>query len=246
MRRIVPGSASNIGLDSDLGIQFQDIVSEEADGLRLQDYLAEVTKIQLLELTAEKSLWTRFKQQGDLDSRRQLIEQYQPLVVKALSRWRGNEAIMMDLVQEGTIGLIEAVEKYDPGRGVAFSLYAVHRIRGRMLNYLEKEARLTEISIDRAWGTEDELVFADTVADGSIPVAEIAERNYLIDQLRLALERLPQKERLTLNGIFIEEQEARDVASDLQISASHLYRLQKQGIRRVRGMMSRLMAELKK
>ena len=45
----------------------------------------------------------------------------------------------MDLIQEGTVGLIEAVERYDPDKNVAFSLYAVHRIRGRILNYLNKE-----------------------------------------------------------------------------------------------------------
>jgi RNA polymerase sporulation-specific sigma factor len=214
--------------------------------VRLQDYLAEVTKIKLLDPAEERTLWERYKQQQDLDSRRRLIEHYQPLVVKALARWRGNDAIMMDLVQEGTIGLIESVENYDHERGVAFSLYAIHRIRGRMLNYLEKEAKTAQLSIDSVWESEEGLIFADTVADGSVSVAETAERNFLVNQLRLAMGRLPNKERLALNGVFIEEQEPRHVASSLQISPSHLYRLQKQGIRRVRGMLSRLMAEMKK
>ena len=82
--------------------------------------------------------------------------------------------------------------------------------------------------------------------DDSLSVAETAERNFLLDQLRLAMGRLPNKERLALNGVYIEEQAAGQVASALQISPSHLYRLQKQGIRRVRGMLSRLMAEMKK
>ena len=202
--------------------------------MRLQDYLAEVTKIVLLEPTAEKDLWLQYKKQGDLDSRRQLIEQYQPLVVKALSPWRGNEAILMDLVQEGIIGLIEAVENFQPERGVAFSLYAIHRIRGRMLNYLEKENKTVQVTL------------ADTLTDGAPSVAETAERNFLVDQLHSAMGRLPNKERLALNGVFFEEQEPKQVASTLQISPSHLYRLQQQGIRRVRGMLSRLMAEMKK
>ena len=202
--------------------------------MRLQDYLAEVTKIVLLEPAAEKELWLQYKKQGDLDSRRQLIEQYQPLVVKALSPWRGNEAILMDLVQEGIIGLIEAVENFQPERGVAFSLYAIHRIRGRMLNYLEKENKMVQVTL------------ADTLTDRAPSVAETAERNFLVDQLHLAMGRLPNKERLALNGVFFEEQEPKQVASTLQISPSHLYRLQQKGIRRVRGMLSRLMAEMKK
>ena len=202
--------------------------------MRLQDYLAEVTKIVLLEPAAEKELWLQYKKQGDLDSRRQLIEQYQPLVVKALSPWRGNEAILMDLVQEGIIGLIEAVENFQPERGVAFSLYAIHRIRGRMLNYLEKENKVVQVTL------------AETLTDSAPSVAETAERNFLVDQLHSAMGRLPNKERLALNGVFFEEQEPKQVASTLQISPSHLYRLQQQGIRRVRGMLSRLMAEMKK
>ena len=214
--------------------------------MRLQDYLAEVTKIALLEPAEETALWAAYKRQGDMDARCRLIEQYQPLVVKVLMRCRGNEAVLMDLVQEGTIGLIDAVEKFEPERGVAFSLYAVHRIRGRMLNYLEQEARTSALSIETPWDTAEGILVADTLADAALPVAEIAEKNFLLDQMRNAMGRLPAKERLALNGVYIEEQEPRQVASALEITPSHLSRLQKQGIRRVRGMLSRLMGEMKK
>ena len=214
--------------------------------MRLQDYLAEVTKIVLLEPAEEKRLWFQYKTQGDLESRQILIERYQPLVVKALAPWRGNEAILMDLVQEGTIGLIESVENFDPDRGVAFSLYALHRIRGRILNFLAKEAKTGQILLRTPADSPEGLTVAESVPDDSLSVAETAERNFLLDQLRLAMGRLPNKERLALNGVYIEEQAAGQVASALQISPSHLYRLQKQGIRRVRGMLSRLMAEMKK
>jgi RNA polymerase sporulation-specific sigma factor len=214
--------------------------------LRLQEYLAEITNIKLLEPAEESSLWTGFKLQADMECRRRLIEQYQPLVVKALARWRANEEILMDLVQEGTIGLIEAVENFEPERGVAFSLYAVHRIRGRMLNYLEKETKTARVSLDTSWVSEDGNSLFDTMPDLAMPVAEIAEQNFLMDQMRSAMERLPHKERLALCGVYLEEQEPRQVASTLQITPSHLSRLQKQGIRRVRGMLSRLMGEIKK
>ena len=214
--------------------------------MRLQEYLAEITKIVLLEPAAEHALWVGFKQQGDMDCRRRLIENYQPLVIKALARWRANEALLMDLVQEGTVGLIEAVENFDPDRGVAFSLYAIHRIRGRMLNYLTKENKTCQCSLDTPCTETEGLTVADTLADVSLPVAEIAERNFLLEQMRAAMDRLPAKERLALNGVMLEEREPCQVASSLQISPSHLSRLQRQGIRRVRGMLSRLMGELKK
>ncbi len=214
--------------------------------MRLQEYLAEITKIVLLDPATERALWLGFKQQGDMECRRRLIEQYQPLVVKALSRWRANEALLMDLVQEGTIGLIESVENYDPDRGVAFSLYAIHRIRGRMLNYLAKENKTCQCSLDTPCVEAEGVSVADTLADGSLPVAEIAERNFLLEQMRTAMDRLPAKERLALTGVLLEEREPCQVASSLQITPSHLTRLQRQGIRRVRGMLSRLMGELKK
>ena len=214
--------------------------------MRYQDYLNEVGKIKLLAAAEENVLWQQFKQAVDMESRRRLIEHYQPLVVKSLSRWRGKDAGMMDLVQEGTIGLIESVENFDPDRGVAFSLYALHRIRGRILNFLAKEAKTGQILLRTPADSPEGLTVAESVPDDSLSVAETAERNFLLDQLRLAMGRLPNKERLALNGVYIEEQAAGQVASALQISPSHLYRLQKQGIRRVRGMLSRLMAEMKK
>ena len=214
--------------------------------MRLQDYLAEITNITLLEAVEERALWYGCKQLGDMDCRRRLIEHYQPLVVKALARWRTNEAILMDLIQEGTVGLIESVESFEPERGVAFSLYAIHRIRGRMLNYIGKETRTWQLSLDTPCTTAEGTTMADKLADLSLPVAEIAEKNFLLEQMREAMNRLPQKERLALNGVLLEEQEPHQVASALQITTSHLSRLQKQGIRRIRGMLSRLMGELKK
>ena len=86
----------------------------------------------------EGRLWQAYKQQGDESCRARLIESYQPLVFKIAMLWRADEAAMLDIIQEGTIGLIEAVERYDETRGVAFSLFAYHRIRGRMLNYMQQ------------------------------------------------------------------------------------------------------------
>ena len=206
----------------------------------------EVTKITLLDSATERELWTQYKNHEDLASRHCLIEHYQPLVVKALSYWRANEPILMDLVQEGLIGLIEAVENYEPERGVAFSLYAMHRIRGRMLNFFAKEAKASQVSLDTPVLSEEETPLLEMLADSSLPVTEVVERKFILDQMHAAMGRLPNKERLALSGVYIEEQEPRQVASTLQITPSHLSRLQKQGIRRVRGMLSRLMNEMKK
>lgn len=195
----------------------------------LNQFLSELKKIRLLDREEEQLLWQSYKEQGDGECRRQLIEHYQPLVFKALAGWQLEDSMAMDVVQEGTVGLIEAVETYDPSRGVAFSLFALHRIRGRMINYLVKEGKGNLVSMDEA---------PEFFTDGA-EVAYQVEQSFLVSQVRGAMERLPVKEQAVLNGMFLEEQEAKQLADSMDVSLSHIYRLQKQGIRRIRGMLAR-------
>lgn len=210
--------------------------------MNLHEYLQELNKIELLSPDLEQKLWQSYKKQGDDHARGQLIEHYQPLVFKIVSRFKASENLVMDLIQEGTVGLIEATENYEPERGIAFSLYAVHRIRGRMLNFIQKEGKQnwaymdSPLEADAAAGT-----FGDCLADLSPSVAQQAEQNFLVDELKAALHRLPHKEQLVVSGMYLEGQEPKVLAESLNVSTSHLYRLQKQGVRRIRGMMSKLM-----
>ena len=147
----------------------------------------------------------------------------------------------MDIIQEGTVGLIEAVESFDAQRGVAFSLFAVHRIRGRMLNFLKKEGRSDLACIDGGQGGEIEASPKELIEDTAVSVAEQAEHHELAGQLHNALARLPQKERFVLEKVYLKSAEVKDVAELLNVSTAHIYRLQKSGIRRIRGMLSKFM-----
>lgn len=210
--------------------------------MRLEQYLAELNRLELLTPAQEADLWCAYKEEGDLDSRQMLIERYQPLVFKAAMKWRIAAEIRMDVIQEGTVGLIEAVENYDHTRGVAFSLYAFHRIRGRILNYIEKEGKLAWASIDGPLGElEGEGTLGDRLRDDGAEVAVQVEQNFLVEQVKTAMGRLPAKEQLVLSGVFLDELEPRQLAETLNMSPTHVYRLQKQGIRRIRGMLSKLM-----
>ena len=145
----------------------------------------------------------------------------------------------MDAVQEGTIGLIEAVERYDPTRGVAFSLYAVHRVRGRILDFLRREGRVDLPCLEaetEAYETAKELL-----VDEHPSVAELAEHHALVGVLGAAMERLPARERLVLEGVTIGGARAQTMAESLGVTPAQIYRLQKNGIRRIRGMLSRFM-----
>ena len=105
----------------------------------LEEYKACLSRVILLSREEEQALWKEYKEEEEIDARQRLIENYQPLVFKEAVKYGLQEAVTMDLIQEGTVGLMEAVERYDPLNGVAFSLYAIHRIRGRMLNSLNAQ-----------------------------------------------------------------------------------------------------------
>lgn len=207
----------------------------------LKQYLTELNKIEMLSPAEEEKLWKNFKHQGDLDSRRQLIERYQPLVFKAAMRWKVDESTLMDIIQEGTVGLIEAVENYDHARGVAFSLYAFHRIRGRMINYMHKEGKADVACVDSPLDDDESMTLADCIVDTKAEVAGQAEHNVLMAKVKDAIGRLPVKEQMVLSGVYLEDREPKQLAETLDMSISHVYRLQKQGIRRIRGILSKFM-----
>lgn len=209
----------------------------------LEQYLEELKKIELLTPEEERALWIAYKDKGDGDSRRRLIEQYQPLVFKEVMRWHIQGDVIQDALQEGTLGLIEAVERYDYKRNVAFSIFAVHRIRGEVLDFLKREPKGAAVSMDEP--DEMGLTIGDQLADGSDDLADQAGRKILIEHVTSLLGRLPQKEQLVVEGVYLKDTQQKTLARDMDVSLPYVYRLQKRGIRRVRGMLSRFIHDSK-
>lgn len=86
-----------------------------------------------------EQLWQRFKETGDADVRNRLVLQYSPLVKYVAGRVRSGLPSVVDqndLVSDGVIGLMDAIDKFDPDRGLQFQTYAVSRIRGAMVDGL--------------------------------------------------------------------------------------------------------------
>jgi len=209
----------------------------------LQQYLTELQKINLLEREEELDLW-RACADGDQSAYRKIITAYQPLVFKIAMAFRLTETQTLELIQEGTVVLLEAAEKFDYTRGVAFSIFASHRIRGRMLDFLQAEYGSQMLSLDGV--NSAGLAWSECLVSNEATPFELAERHFLNDKITQAMERLPQKEQQVLTGIYLEDKSAGDLAASIDVSLGHIYRLQKQGVRRVRGMLSRLMNELNK
>lgn len=208
----------------------------------LTDYMAALAEVELLTPEEEQALWFAYKERGEEDARSTLIEKYQPLVFKEALRWDLQESLRLDLLQEGTVGLIEAVERYDHRLGVAFSLYARHRIRGRMLDYLKRDGSLIPVD-ENAWA-ESRNQF-HTLFQVLADVFEVTDRKMLYELVIEAVGRLPEKERVVVAGIYLEDIDPKEMAQHLAVSKAYVYKLQKTGIRRLRGMLSRLMHERK-
>jgi len=159
--------------------------------MKLEEYLQELEKVELLAPEEEQSLWQAFKERGERAARGGPRAARAPRALQSERRGRMSESIM-DIIQEGTVGLIEAAENFDWKRGVAFSLFAVHRIRGRMLNFLQKEGSrdVTCMDAPRADGRAPWELLPDT----ALSVAEQAELGLMTRELHRALARLPQEE----------------------------------------------------
>ena len=140
----------------------------------LKEYLAELQKTPLLSREEETELWQRYAG-GDQEAYNKLMTSYQPLVFKTAAGFRLPEQQTMELVQEGMLGLLEAAERYDYKRGIAFSVFAVHRIRGRMLDFLHVEDGAKSFSLDDTNAAG--IAWADVLAASGRTPFEEAELN---------------------------------------------------------------------
>ena len=112
----------------------------------IQSYLSDIGRVALLTPDQEKSLG-KSVMQGDMEARRQLIEANLRLVVSIAKKYTGRGLSFLDLVEEGNLGLIRAVEKFDYKRGFRFSTYATWWIRQSMTRALADQSRLIRVPV---------------------------------------------------------------------------------------------------
>ena len=116
----------------------------------MQAYMQEVRRYPLLTPDEEHALAVRLVEHGDSVAARRLVEANLRLVVKIAYEYRRAHKNLLDLVQEGNIGLMQAVRKYDPYRGVKLSSYAAFWIRAYILKFILNNWRLVKIGTTQA------------------------------------------------------------------------------------------------
>lgn len=115
----------------------------------LRVYLREISRVPLLGREEEDAL-ARAAVRGDMAARNRLVNGHLRFVVSVAKKYQGQGLPLVDLISEGNIGLINAVEKYDPDRGFHFISYAVWWIRQSVLKALCEKSRLIRLPVNRA------------------------------------------------------------------------------------------------
>jgi len=110
----------------------------------LPSYLSKLTQAPLLSAEEEVEL-TRLSQQGDATARQRIVEANMRLVISIARSYRSKAVPLEDLIQEGAIGLMHAVERFDPEKGFRFSTYATHWVRQSIGRALDNKAKAIRI-----------------------------------------------------------------------------------------------------
>jgi RNA polymerase primary sigma factor len=226
------GSASAAKKSSELDLT----VEPSLDSLRL--YLRSIGQVDLLTAAQEVELAKRIER-GDMIAKRQMVEANLRLVVSIAKGYLGRGLSFLDLIQEGSLGLIRAVEKFDYRRGYKFSTYATWWIRQAVTRAIADKARTIRIPVhmveklNRVTHVERQLVQSlgrepepyEIAAELRWPLDEV--RDILrVSQLPVSLEKPVGDEDESELGDFVADEE---VAQPFEEASEHL---QREGVRR--------------
>jgi RNA polymerase sigma-32 factor len=116
----------------------------------LDAYIQEVNKIPVLTLEEERDLARRYRENGELEAARRMVLAHLRFVVHVAKGYTGYGLALGDLVQEGNIGLMKAVKRFDPDHGVRLVSFAVHWIRAEMHEFILRNWRIVKVATTKA------------------------------------------------------------------------------------------------
>ena len=116
----------------------------------LDAYIGAVHQIPVLTVDEEQDLARRFRDEEDLNAARELVHSHLRFVVHVARGYNGYGLQLGDLIQEGNIGLMKAVKRFDPDMGVRLVSFAVHWIRAKMHEFILKNWRIVKVATTKA------------------------------------------------------------------------------------------------
>ena len=141
-----------------MAAQSSALITRTADGVavampslgNLDAYISAVNRLPLLTAEQEVQFGRRFRDANDLDAARSLVMSHLRLVVSVARQYLGYGLPHADLIQEGNIGLMKAVKRFDPERGVRLVSFALHWIKAEIHEYILKNWRLVKLATTKA------------------------------------------------------------------------------------------------
>ena len=169
----------------------------------------------------EALLWEQLRR-GDEDAREKLILAHRPIVFWMVKKLSVNFQLQQDLVQEGMLSLIKAVDKFDSARGNKFITYAYYKVRGQMVNFLQRVEARAPFPVE-----------PDSITGGSDFETDI-DKMELAFALDKSFETLEAREAEIVKSLLIEGTRASEVADRMGVGVSHIYRLQRGALRKLK------------
>lgn len=170
----------------------------------------------------EALLWALAKS-GDDDARERLILTYRSLVFWLAKKFHVPRASFPDMIQEGMLALIDAVDRFEPERGFRFATFAYYRIRGKMVNFLQRVEARAPIPVD-----EDEHVQVEETDQDRLDWAISLEEG---------LSHLRGREADVVQALLVKGEKARVYARDQGVDVSHVYKIQRRAMAKLRALL---------
>jgi RNA polymerase sigma-32 factor len=168
----------------------------------LELYIQAVNKIPMLTYETEKELARKLKDQNDLDSARALVMSHLRLVVSIARGYKGYGLQFSDLIQEGNVGLMKAVKRFDYEKGVRLVSFAMHWIRAEIHEFVLKNWRIVRIATTKA---QRKLFFNLRSLRSGLDSLDDKEINHIARQLDVKTEEVREMEiRLSGQDINLE------------------------------------------
>ncbi|MFA7521749.1 MAG: RNA polymerase sigma factor RpoH [Halothiobacillaceae bacterium] len=161
-------------------------------GDSLSQYLSEVRRIPMLNAEEEQTLARRLQESGDLEAAQHLVLGHLRFVVHVARSYRGYGLPLADLIQEGNIGLMKAVKRFDPDREVRLVTFAVYWIRAEIHEYILKNWRIVKVATTKA---QRKLFFRMRQMRGALGWLNKAEAEAIAEELDV-----PEREVMTMEA----------------------------------------------
>lgn len=163
---------------------------------------------------------------GSEEAREQLILANRPMVYWLAKKLKVPYNTYQDLIQEGMLALINAVDSFDSGRNICFSTYAYYKINGRMINFLQRvEAKAPTPVEDAAFESREE--------EGAAFSDASSRSEWSID-LEKALSQLSERESDIINALVMEGRVANEVAAEKSLDVSNVYRIRRKALSKLK------------